>query len=541
MTKGLSKRLGLLALFGGAVAIVLILLSNRMSTQLFFEMKPERAGAILWEFNMVLVLLFILFVLSMGYFLFMDFMQMLKQKKYSNMDSLTQLPNMAAYLNDIIQLISNEKVEQDYIMVSLDIDKFKAINETFGFACGTHIIKMVANMLSARIQPGEYCYRIENDLFYLLLKSQGKDEDFSRIRDILDNITIELISTDDQELLQHFNGGISNHVLTFSAGAMIIQTKKIKDIMAGYKDENLQERCLELVAKICDNANIARKTGKSKNVNYVSIFDESMRQTILEEKEIEDAFLIGIEQGEFEIYYQPKFYIGGEEAAHGGAEALIRWNSGDMGFMPPGKFVPLFEKDGNAIRLDMHVVDLVCQNICEWRSKGLEVLPISINVSRPTMANGPGYFEYVRERMFLYDIPQELVEFEILESSSDVDEDMVVAFINEIHNRGFRISIDDFGTGMSSLGLLRRIPLDTLKLDKSFFDDMRIDMTYKESAVMRYMILMAKAMGIRTIAEGIEEKFQVDMLREYGCDMVQGYYFSRPLALGDYEKMLKQA
>ena len=116
-----------------------------------------------------------------------------------------------------------------------------------------------------------------------------------------------------------------------------------------------------------------------------------------------------------------------------------------------------------------------------------------------------------------------------------------MAFINEIHNRGFRISIDDFGTGMSSLGLLRRIPLDTLKLDKSFFDDMRIDMTYKESAVMRYMILMAKAMGIRTIAEGIEEKFQVDMLREYGCDMVQGYYFSRPLALSDYEKMLKQA
>ena len=145
------------------------------------------------------------------------------------------------------------------------------------------------------------------------------------------------------------------------------------------------------------------------------------------------------------------------------------------------------------------------------------------------------------QRLFLYDVPQELIEFEILESSSEVDEDMVVAFINELHSRGFKISIDDFGTGMSSLGLLRRIPLDTLKLDKSFFDDMSLDMSEKDSAVIRYMIQMAKTMDIRTIAEGIEQKFQVDMLKEYGCDMIQGYYFSRPLAAPDYEKMLKKA
>ena len=350
---------------------------------------------------------------------------------------------------------------------------------------------------------------------------------------------MELVSTKDEEILQHFNDGIYNHALSFSAGAMIIQIKEMQESLADCDEDKLHERCLELIARISDNANIARKEGKSKSVNSVNIFDESMRQTILEEKEIEDAFLIGIEQGEFTIYYQPKFYIGGDEAVHGGAEALIRWNSAEKGFMPPGKFVPIFEKDGNAVRLDMHVVDLVCQNICEWRSKGLEVLPVSINVSRPTMVNGPGYFEYVRERMFLYDIPQDLIEFEILESSSGVDEDMIVPFINELHSQGFKIAIDDFGTGMSSLGLLRRIPLDTLKLDKSFFDDMSINMTEKESAVVRYMILMAQTMGIKTIAEGIEEKFQVDLLKEYGCDMVQGYYFSRPLAMGDYEKMLK--
>ena len=264
-----------------------------------------------------------------------------------------------------------------------------------------------------------------------------------------------------------------------------------------------------------------------------------MRREIFEDKKIEDAFLIGIERGEFMMYYQPKFYIGGDEAVHGGAEALIRWNSDEMGFMPPGKFIPLFEKDGNALRLDMHVMDLVCQNICEWRSKGLELHPISVNVTRPTMQNGAGYLQFVKEKLYLFDIPQDLIEFEILESSTGTDEAVVIDFINEIHKLGFKIAMDDFGTGCSSLGLLNRIPLDILKLDKSFFDSMTINMTNQDLAVVRYMLMMAKDLGIKTVAEGIEEKFQVDILKDLGCDMIQGYYFSRPLCVEDYEKMLK--
>ncbi|MBQ3854042.1 MAG: EAL domain-containing protein [Anaerovibrio sp.] len=540
MVKGVKKKIVLLCSFVIAMAIILILVNNFMGDQLLTLVTTDKFQTILWEFDKVLIMLFLLFSAGMAYCLFYDVNDMVNQQAVSSQDAVTQLPNIAVYHEDITGILLNEAA-RDYIMVALDIDKFKAVNEIFGFACGTKIIKMVANMLSKRLHKDEKCYRIGNDVFYLLLKSYGRDEDYARIKDILDNIVIELVSTDDKEFLESFDGGIYNHVLSFSAGAVTIQAKEMKESLAGYEGEVLQERCLEMVAKIADNANIARKQGKNKNENSVAIFDESMRQAIVEDKKIEDAFLIGIERGEFMIYYQPKFCIDGDEAVHGGAEALVRWDSTELGFMPPGKFIPLFERDGNAIRLDMHVVDLVCQNICEWLSKGLEVVPVSINVSRPTMVNGPGYFDYVRERLFLYDVPQELIEFEILESSSEVDEDMVVAFINELHSRGFKISIDDFGTGMSSLGLLRRIPLDTLKLDKSFFDDMSLDMSAKDSAVIRYMIQMAKTMDIRTIAEGIEQKFQVDMLKEYGCDMIQGYYFSRPLAAPDYEKMLKKA
>ncbi len=540
MVKGLRHRIYLLFSLTAVMAIIMMCLSNKIGNRLLGELSLEKANGLLWELDKALLLLFVLFVLGVGYCLFCDIKQIMTQKAYSVRDAVTQLPNIAAYHEDITNILCSDEEPQDYIMVAMDIDKFKTVNEIFGFTCGTKIIKMVASMLKNRLQEGEQCYRISNDLFYLLLKSQGRSADFERIRDVLDSIAIDLVSTDDQDFLDGIDGGIYNHALSFSAGGVIIKAKEMRESLQGFEGEDLQERCLELVAKIGDNANIARKEGKNKNVNSVSIFDESMRQAILEDKKIEDAFLIGIERGEFMIYYQPKFYIHGEEAVHGGAEALIRWDSNELGFMPPGKFIPVFERDGNAIRLDMHVVDLVCQNICEWRSKGLEVAPISINVSRPTMVNGPGYIEFVKERLFLYDVPQELIDFEILESSSEVDEDMVVNFVNEIHSQGFKISIDDFGTGMSSLGLLRRIPLDTLKLDKSFFDNMSLNMTEKETAVIRYMIQMAKTMGIRTIAEGIEEKFQVDILRKYGCDMVQGYYFSRPLSVPDYEKMLNK-
>lgn len=541
MAEGFTKRLIILVSFVVAFGVLLLFLSNMLGSSLAVPITQAQVSAVLGNMNKYFVALFLVFAVGLGYAVFCDARQIEMQHKYSIRDAVTQLPNIAAYHEDINRILLGEKEEQDYIMVALDIDKFKAVNEIFGFSCGTKVIKMVAEMLSDRMREGEQCYRIGNDLFYMLIKSNGRDEDYERIRGILDNIVIELVSTDDKELQNESGGGFYNHALSFSAGCVIIRAKEMREDLAGFEGDDLQERCLEMVAKIADNANIARKEGKGKNINSVSIFDESMRQAILEDKKIEDAFLIGIERGEFMIYYQPKYYISGDEAVHGGAEALVRWDSNELGFMPPGKFIPLFERDGNAIRLDMHVVDLVCQNICEWRSKGLEVAPVSINVSRPTMVNGPGYFDYVRERLFLYDVPQELIEFEILESSSEVDEDMVVSFINELHSRGFKISIDDFGTGMSSLGLLRRIPLDTLKLDKSFFDDMSLNMTDKESAVIRYMIQMAKTMGIRTIAEGIEEKFQVDMLKQYGCDMIQGYYFSRPLAVPDYEKMLKAA
>ncbi len=540
MVKGLQKRFMVWAGLSALSAVVLLMINNIVGILLLSESFHMETGEFLGYFDKILLGLFLFISASLGYSLLLNAGQFVEQEKRAVEDDITQLPSLTVFNQDMVNILCAKKPENDYVMVAVDIDKFKVVNEFFGFSHGTRIIRLVGNMLSGNMNADEKCYRVGNDLFYLLLKSHGRESDYQRIRDILDNILIDLVAMDPREYTNNVNGGIYNHVLSFSAGGVIISVNKMQEYFSGTA-ESIAEQGMALAAKIADNANIARKKGKYENKNSVYIFDDSMRQAILEDKKIEDAFLLGIERGEFLIYYQPKFYIGGDEAVHGGAEALIRWESGELGFMPPGKFIPLFERDGNATRFDMHVMDLVCRNICEWRAMGLEVLPISINVSRPTILNGPGYLAFVREKLFLYDIPQDLIEFEILESSSDVDEDIVVEFINKIHGMGFKVSIDDFGTGCSSLGLLRRIPLDTLKLDKSFFDDMRLDMTEEESAVIRYMIMMAKTMGFRTIAEGIEEKFQVDILREFGCDMVQGYYFSRPIIADEYEKMLKMS
>ena len=539
MKKVIQQRSSIIIILAIVTSIALFSLSNYMEFQLMSVLPKAESLAMANYLNKGLVAIFLLVAISAGYSILAERRRSYENHERDIMDNVTHLPSIVGYNEDFMNLLSDEKNIQDYIMVALDIDKFKAVNDVFGFACGTKIIRMVGDMLSNNLRDGEQCYRITNDVFYMLLKSQDRDSDYRRIRSILDNVAIDLVSTDDEDIQSNLNGGIYNHMISFSAGGMRICAKELREDLAGCSEDALKDRCRELAARFADNANIARKRGKTENINTVYLFDESMRREIFEDKKIEDAFLIGIERGEFMMYYQPKFYIGGDEAVHGGAEALIRWNSDEMGFMPPGKFIPLFERDGNALRMDMHVMDLVCQNICEWRSKGLEIHPISVNVTRPTMQNGAGYLQFVKEKLYLFDIPQDLIEFEILESSTGTDEAVVIDFIDEIHKMGFKIAMDDFGTGCSSLGLLNRIPLDILKFDKSFFDSMTINMTNQDLAVVRYMLMMAKDLGIKTVAEGIEEKFQVDILKDLGCDMIQGYYFSRPLCVEDYEKMLK--
>lgn len=451
-------------------------------------------------------------------------------------DPVTGLFNKAKYYEDVMSLLS--EANRNCTIATVDIDGFKTVNDVFGFSRGSFILKKTAELLKLHMSESEECYHAGNDLFYLLLENTDETKAKERLRRIIDDIATALVSLDDEDFKKGMDISIYNHALSFSCGVFIVDGRVLADKASDDANTLQSSDYWDMAHSFTDNANIARKQGKNTRKNSVHLFDMAIKQQIFSEKKIEDAFLLGIERGEFLLYFQPKYYINGEKEYIGGAEALVRWQNAEMGFMPPGKFISLFEKDGNALFLDMHVAKLVCQHIREWLDKGIEVRPISINVSRQTMVSGIGFLKHLQELLFLYGIPSELIELEILESSAGGGEETIESFIKEMDRQGFRIAMDDFGSGYSSLGLLRSIPLNVLKLDKSFFDRWTIDMPEKETTIVRNVLNMAKELGIQTVAEGIEEKFQVDILKRFGCDMIQGYYFSRPLPADQFEELL---
>lgn len=440
-------------------------------------------------------------------------------------DEVTGLYNLDKFKLDFTERVQTEDGLDNLLIVALDIDSFKMLNKQLGYDEGSAILRYVGCSLSELLQQGESCYHVRADLFYLLL--QGRDPEYNRLR---------LRGKLDQ-LSCYFRDKHAQNVF-FSCGIYPYEQSMLTAI--GVEEENNLSvlQALDGMAYCLDNANMARERAKMRNSNSVIYYSSQMRGNEALTKRLEDAFLLAIEQGEFQVYYQPKYAMKNGEAVLAGAEALVRWNSEELGFMPPGSFIPTFTKDGNDVLLDMYMTEVVCRTIRDWLSEGYEVKPVSVNVSRNTTSNENDYLGCVRNMMGLHEIPKDLLEFEILETSSEQGEDQVVTFIDKFHQHGYKIAMDDFGTGYSTLGFLNRVHFDTLKLDKSFFDTWTPDMDPKGQAIVRNILRMAKELGITTVAEGVEEKYQVDALFEMGCDMIQGFYFSKPLPQEEFEKLL---
>ena len=209
----------------------------------------------------------------------------------------------------------------------------------------------------------------------------------------------------------------------------------------------------------------------------------------------------------------------------------------------PAKFIPVFEQNGTIKYLDMYVFEAVCRQMRIWLNQGITLVPISVNISRLTLLGQSNFIERIEAVAQKYNIAHSLLELEILESVSFNNGEGLTGFLKKIKNRGFKISIDDFGSGYSSLGLLKNMPIDTLKIDRSFFSDWQREVytveETKEKSIVRSIIEMAQGLNLNTVAEGIEEEYQVEFLANVGCDLIQGYYFSKPLPVEAFEKLLK--
>jgi len=290
------------------------------------------------------------------------------------------------------------------------------------------------------------------------------------------------------------------------------------------------------VDMMCYNAFIAIADIKHKYGVDIATYDNSLRDRVYEEQTILDNMETALAEHQFKVYYQPKHNV--KENRTGGAEALVRWIHPQMGFMNPGKFIPLFEKNGFIHELDTYMLESVCRDLREWIDAGQEIVPISVNVSQLNFDQSllDDDFAEIVDR---YNIPHEYIHFEITESVYAADRMRTTETVNGFKNKGFSIELDDFGSGYSSLITLSELPIDVLKLDMSLIRNMFEE---KHKAILEVALFMAKKLGMKVVAEGVEEKEQVQELRRMTNGQldvyIQGYFYSKPISKEDFRKYL---
>ncbi|MDX5684949.1 putative bifunctional diguanylate cyclase/phosphodiesterase, partial [Clostridioides difficile] len=265
-----------------------------------------------------------------------------------------------------------------------------------------------------------------------------------------------------------------------------------------------------------------------------SFFNEDTRNRLYKEKRLEDNMNKALEKGEFIVYYQPKYSLDDVNEIEG-AEALIRWNSPEFGFISPIDFVPLFEKNGFIVNIDMFVFEEVCKTLNKWINKGYTPVPISVNMSRVHLYRD-NFIENITDLISKYNISPEFIELELTESVVFDNLNILIDIMKKIKEIGFLISMDDFGSGYSSLNLLKDLSFDILKLDRGFL--IETTDTKRGKIIISKIVEMAKAIDIKVICEGVETYEQVEFLKEIGCDKVQGYLFAKPMVLDEFEKHL---
>ncbi|MEG1559702.1 MAG: EAL domain-containing protein [Clostridia bacterium] len=415
-------------------------------------------------------------------------------------DSVTGHPNWAGFRLGAEKLI-RENPNRKYAMIAFDINKFKLINDLFGYQRGNEILQFTANILAQSIGKDEIFCRAAADLFNILMIYENDNEILKRLKLIEDEL----------------EGCIENYKLKISIGICTV-------IESG----------LDVSAR-SDKANISRNIAKKQNTINYHFFEDENRIELLREKEIENIMDMALEQGEFQVYLQPKYLLKTDKIV--GAEALVRWKRPESGLILPCDFIPLFEKNGFIRKLDMYMFESVCRLISRWMIEFPNVTPlsVSVNISRAHLSNPDLSLDLLRIAS-CYGVPPALLEIELTESAIFENVDDMSALMERIKLAGFLISIDDFGSGYSSLASLKSLCADIVKIDKSFLDEAENDQRGKR--IICGMVDMIRDLGMLTVAEGVETLDQKEFLKIAGCDIMQGYYMARPMPVIDFEALV---
>lgn len=388
-------------------------------------------------------------------------------------------------------------------LVLFDINKFKVINDLHGYERGNEVLKRVAQVLEKEVLPEESFCRLSADNFVLLLKYEDRRSFLKRLKALATQLKRNCTVEDSRFLL---------------------------DVSFG-----IYEIAEELPFYIMlDRAHLALEQAKTQTFDKCEFYDEADRNRIVAEQQIESAMESALAKREFEIYLQPKCdFITGEIL---GAESLVRWNH-DGRVVRPDEFIPLFERNGFILKLDMFILEEAARLLSTWRANGMPVVPLAVNFSRLHL-NDARFIPQLRRVMAQYNVPTKLLEAEITESVIFNNLDRAQEVVAGLHLYGFPVAMDDFGSGYSSLNVLKELKFDSIKLDKEFLSG--FEENVRAQKVIEGAIKMIKTLGVKVITEGVETREQADFLRKCGADMAQGYFFSRPVTVTTFEQLLQK-
>ncbi|NLB80184.1 MAG: bifunctional diguanylate cyclase/phosphodiesterase [Clostridiaceae bacterium] len=418
-------------------------------------------------------------------------------------DSVTNDINCERFKAEAKRLIE-KKGAKAYAIIQIDINKFKYINERYGFSKGNELLKWVNDTIKLHIKENELCARLLGDWFVVLIKNDGQQKITRRIKEIISD-------------LSNYHAFNNSEHLRLSVKCGVYELN----------DNN------EDINHAIEKAILAGQSVVNHYKSAYAFYDEKLIKNMIGVKQLEDRMVEALKNKEFIVYFQPKYSLADKQIY--GAEALVRWEHPEKGLMLPIDFIPIFEKNGFIVMLDKYVFETVCKQIRWWIDNGYPVVPVSVNISRVNLYKD-GFVDSFAKIIKKYNIPANYVELELTESAIIQNQNTLNKTSEKLRANGISLSIDDFGNGYSCLSLLGIMPFDTVKIDKRFLlgnfhtDSGRI--------VIERIVDLVKTIHMRVVAEGVETSEQADFLKSIGCDIVQGYLFSPPINIEKFNNLI---
>jgi len=421
-------------------------------------------------------------------------------------DSLTGLPNrvmFAELLNHVLALARRN--QRKFAVLFIDLDRFKFINDSLGHEAGDALLCEVAKRLKESLRASDIVARLGGDEFVMLLQDLGNSEQAGIIARKLLSAVIKPIELNGQECR-----------VTASIGISV------------FPDDAPDETSL------MTHADLAMYHAKEEGKNNFQFYDGRLETMSLERLSMESKLRRAIERDELSLHYQAKLDLATN--AISGVEALLRWNSAELGAVSPAKFIPVAEETGLILAIGKWVLRSACSQSMQWQRSGLPPVRVSVNLS-PRQLNDPELVAAVRDVLAETGLKPDLLELEVTESSVMHNVERALEVLCALKDMGVQLAIDDFGTGYSSLAQLKRFPIDTLKVDRSFIRELPADS--EDKAIAEAIIAMGKTLSLTVVAEGVETREQQEFLRERACDQMQGFFFSKPVAAADFAELLR--